>query len=1151
MFASPMRPFIGLRPFDYQDREFFFGRGEGLDALEPLISGNRFVTIVGSSGSGKSSLIRAGLRPRLEIAGDQDWKWVEMHPGEEPIRELARGLASLEDAGRGLAEAWTDRLELLMRRSSFGIAEGLSLFPAPNKGERLLLLVDQFEELFRFADLRAERNHDSATAAEHRDEATAFVRLLLTAANSLELPIHVVVTMRSDFIGDCSRFHGLPEAVTRSQFLVPGLTRDQRAAAICGPVERAGSQVNSGLIQRALNDTNEDPDQLPILQHTMMRCWEYACRRVGPTTDRPPHLTLDDYDQVGGVARALSLHASEILSDLSRTNTDTSATISLDQVTKRVFQALTETDNDGRVVRRPQRFGNLVKYAETETGRKADKECIRCVSTVVERFARPDCSFLRAPPPGELDDASIIDIGHEALIRRWDMLKGDGDTDWIREELDDSEHYRDLLRAGRANGIIPGQELPAVERWWARRRPNRFWAQRYTKNNADHYDAVVQLLERSRARVEELEQQKLDSERAERAMSEARLRAEASEVRAKAAAEVARAEAARAKEAERAAEAKTRAAESEAASRMQRIRWGIGATICAALGLIAFFAYYSRAELARLRVEQEAKRELAFRAQNIASVANAVLLPRLYSGAADALAIAVAKPDKLPDVPEYVRILYRGLGELREQRRITDLPAQVFGVSFSPRQDLLLAVMPGNPSKIRFWRWEDGAIVDDMPISNPGFVMNARWSPDGEHIYVGTSPIATILTPCAHEKLRRYFRSCDELASDLSVPIGTKDQPAGAGAWSPDGKWILTGGFQNPARLWNAESGQPGPSFTNTFPGGPDQPATSVAISTDGARMAIGVISGEVYVVDFASMTLVKSLKLASSGLGGFPFSLAFDPKDSNLLLATYQTPIAQLWDIDAGTSQSMAHDRGNVLRGAFDPQGRFMVTASNDGLVRLWVLNGGPDLTPIDLRGHLGPVFSVDVSADGTIASGAGDRSVRLWGLDAPLSARRLPNATSFPVKASKIRIEESMLVVTSEASEVFRARLPSNFGDVADAAVSIDGRALVVAPRRGPPILFLRNNPDVPMVALKGPDAAWISVAFIEKDSRIAAMGSDGAVYAWPFISDVRALETLAARNLPFEGSERIKAPVRIRCRFMEESPDCTPEVMDGTRQ
>ena len=115
----------------------------------------------------------------------------------------------------------------------------------------------------------------------------------------------------------------------------------------------------------------------------------------------------------------------------------------------------------------------------------------------------------------------------------------------------------------------------------------------------------------------------------------------------------------------------------------------------------------------------------------------------------------------------------------------------------------------------------------------------------------------------------------------------------------------------------------------------------------------------------------------------------------------------------------------------------------------------------------------------------------------------------------------------------------------------MSIDGRAFIVAPRRGPPILFLRNNPDVPMVALPGPDAAWISVAFIEKDSRIAAMGSDGAVYAWPFISDVRALETLAARNLPFEGSERIKAPARIRCRFMEESPDCTPEVMDGTRQ
>ena len=124
--------------------------------------------------------------------------------------------------------------------------------------------------------------------------------------------------MRSDFIGDCARFHGLPEAVSRSQFLVPGMTRDQREDVIRKPIELAGGQIDPDLVQRALNDTNEDPDQLPILQHAMMRCWERAFRRRKQEVDHRPHLTIDDYTAVGGVEQALSVHANEILEALPR-----------------------------------------------------------------------------------------------------------------------------------------------------------------------------------------------------------------------------------------------------------------------------------------------------------------------------------------------------------------------------------------------------------------------------------------------------------------------------------------------------------------------------------------------------------------------------------------------------------------------------------------------------------------------------------------------------------------------------------------------------------------------------------------------------------------------------------------------------------------
>jgi WD40 repeat protein len=1096
-FASAKRPFIGLRPFEYLDRDFFFGRQQELCELEPLVSRSRFVAVVGSSGSGKSSLIRAGLRPRLEASDGERLRWLEMHPADAPIRQLAGAVARLDDEDHGLAEALTDRLELLLRRSSFGIAEALSLFPSV-KCKTLLLLVDQFEELFRFADLRAERNHDSTTAAEHRDEATAFVRLLLTAVSVVELPIHIVVTMRSDFIGDCARFHGLPEAVTRDQFLVPGLTRDQRAAAICGPVNRAGGKVDPGLVQGALNDTNEDSDQLPILQHAMMRCWEYA-RSHTEVESGAPCLTLDHYNKVGGVAKALSIHANEILSDLANVPT----AISLKLATKRAFQALTETDQDGRVVRRPQRFGDLVKYIETDTNKQNKEDTKQAVRNVVSRFASSDCSFLRAPPPDDLQDASIIDIGHEALIRRWEMLKGDGETDWIHEEQSDADQYRDLVRSAVSNGIIPEEELPAVERWWSQRRPNPFWAQRYTRNNADRFNAVVQLLQRSRAKIEKLEMQR-------------------------------------------------------------RTRWAVGIAAIAALGLVLFLFYYDHAETQRalavvaaekLALENHAikehidlveqtkeaiiSREKDFRSLTVASLATATLSPRIVSGAADALAIALLKQDDLPNVPAYIQLLYRGLGELREKRRIVDIPAQVFGIEFAPAGDLLLAVAPGSPS-LMFFRTSDGVLVDTLPVSKSGFVMSARWSPDGERIYIGTSPVAEIITPCSRELLRQYFHLCDDTRTDISVAIGTREQPAGAGVWSPDGNWILTGGFQGPASLWNTSTGAMGPSFADALPPDPkEQLSTSVAISSDGTRMAVGAVSGAIYVLDLKSMALQKSLKPDGNGFAIGPFSLAFDPNDANLLLAVYATPVARLWDIDSGRSAPLLHS-GNVLQGAFDPGGRFAVTASNDGVVRLWTSIADADPKPIQLRGHLGPVFAVAVNADGTIASGGGDRTIRLWSEDAPLSPQRQSDASFLGFAQSKVRVEESKIFVTGKDGQEFRTQLPRDFGPVADAAVSSDGRGMVVAPRHGHPLLFLRYDVDVPVAALASPDSEWVSIVFIENDSRIAAKTSDGTAYIWPFVSDVPSLKQVAAEKLPFQGSERIAAPPAIRCTLVEQPSD-----------
>ena len=239
-----------------------------------------------------------------------------MEPGEAPIRRLARAISSLRGPRDELSDAWNERIEVCLRSSKFGIPEAISLFPESVRSGHFVIIVDQFEELFRFADLRLDLSGASVAASMNCDEATAFVRLLLTANSVASVRAHVVLTMRSDYIGECSHFHDLPEAVTKRQYLVPGLTRDQRAMAIARPVEKVNADIDPELVQRLLNDTNDDPDQLPIIQHVMMRCWQSALdRAVGGARIR---VDADDYLKIGGVANALSLHANLIFDEFSR-----------------------------------------------------------------------------------------------------------------------------------------------------------------------------------------------------------------------------------------------------------------------------------------------------------------------------------------------------------------------------------------------------------------------------------------------------------------------------------------------------------------------------------------------------------------------------------------------------------------------------------------------------------------------------------------------------------------------------------------------------------------------------------------------------------------------------------------------------------------
>jgi hypothetical protein len=483
--ASAEHPFPGLRPFAYQDHEYFFGREDQKYTLYRLIDRYRFIAVVGSSGSGKSSLVRAGLLPLLDTetreTGGRSWLWREMRPGDAPLQRLTNLLAGLSvDDDPMVASGRRDRIASQLHRSSFGISEAL----AESRGiadKSIVLVIDQFEELFRYAAVTSGKDGPSGDEIRARDEATQFVQLLLEASKAPSNKTNVILTMRSDFIGDCARFHGLPDAVSAAQFLVPALTRDQLDEVIRKPVEQAGATIDPELVERLLNDCSTEMDQLPVLQHCLSRLWGQAGKTpaMAEPSDAAPtgletgtrsggarRLSLNHYRDIGEFADALSQHADEILKDLPGPI--------LQLAVEQVFSALSELDKEGRAIRRSLRFSRLV----AETG--VDEAAVR---RVLDRFRADDCCFLTPPPfeVKEINGATRIDVGHEALLRRWDKVSGRrADLGWLRAEQQAGERYRGLLAMAEGDdAVLPSHLVDERWAWWKARPRTEDWAERY------------------------------------------------------------------------------------------------------------------------------------------------------------------------------------------------------------------------------------------------------------------------------------------------------------------------------------------------------------------------------------------------------------------------------------------------------------------------------------------------------------------------------------------------------------------------------------------------------------------------------------------------------------------------------------------------
>jgi energy-coupling factor transporter ATP-binding protein EcfA2 len=420
--TAPQRenPYPGLRPFTEAEAHVFFGRDTLVDEMLLRLDRSRFLGVVGVSGSGKSSLLQAGLVPRLQgdLSSDASGRWrvLTMRPWTDPLGRLARGLARPGLLSMPGADASTpDVIEATLRRSGIGLLKLVA--QALPSDARLLIIVDQFEELFRFKG--------STLDGRFGDDPAALVALLLETVRG-EAPVSVLISMRSDFIGECARFPGLAELMSASQYLVPRMTRDQLAEAITGPAAIEGVTLQPQLVQQLLNDVEDSQDQLPVLQHALMRTWQHWSQSAtgAASGGAARAIDFDAYNATGGMARALSAHADQVLADLKDPTEQ--------QAAQRIFRALTDQPPHAHPVRRPLRFGQLVEEVGADSA---------VVAAVVRHFSGGDRHFLVASDE-VLKPGSIVDIAHESLLRLWDTLRG-----WLEEEQESRRRYAELVSA--------------------------------------------------------------------------------------------------------------------------------------------------------------------------------------------------------------------------------------------------------------------------------------------------------------------------------------------------------------------------------------------------------------------------------------------------------------------------------------------------------------------------------------------------------------------------------------------------------------------------------------------------------------------------------------------------------------------------------
>ncbi len=992
--ANIMNPYKGLRPFEEADAVDFFGREQLVKQLIARLQEDedwsRFLGVVGPSGSGKSSVVKAGLIPALrwgDVTGSEDWFITEMVPGPTPIENLA---AALENVAINQVEGLHEQLQ----QDKTGLLRTVN--SALPEGSQLLLFIDQFEEVFTLLESEAERAH--------------FLSLIRNAMQDQDSQIRVIVTLRADFYDRPLLYEGFGILMRNRTEVVLPLSNEELERSITAPAERVGLEIESNLLTAIVADVLEEPGALPLLQYVLTELYERRTGRV---------LTLGAYQDIGGALGALAKRADELYAGLDDEST---------QITQQLFLRLVTLGEGAEDTRRRVQWSELMSFG-------VNRDTLQDVLNAFGKYRL--LSFDRDPQTRE----PTVEVAHEALIREWGRLR-----EWLSRNRDDVRLQRNLAHAASewlrfnkdVSFVLRGTRLSQYEEWItetdlvlteserayldvsieqrlmrgaeeARQREYQAELERTSRNRLRNLVVVLGIAFVVAAILSVFaitQSQEAELERDNAQLQEAIAQREADVARSLALSASARqlnmlgdygislALALQANHIESPPDQVQRVLADIAyqPSMIRRLQGEEDTGHTAGVTSVAFspdgdYAVSGSTDGSLVLWNLEAgeiHQELEGHFLPIASVAYSPSGDYVVSGSWDTSLImwetetgeslrrfnghsgAVNTVDVAPNGEQMLSGSTDGLilwdittGEII--RRMGEQLGSIFSVAIDPHSAMALVGTVDN--EVQLWDLVSGEMIQPFR-GHTSDILSVAISPDGLS-GISSSRDNTII----HWNLAtgQEIRRLDSAAENAHMLPVTSVQ------FSPDGRQILSGSDDGVVILWDLETGTILRRFEEH-----EQGVNTVAFSPDGQTAISGSDDQTLIYWSVTNGAILRSFP----GHDGVATSVDYS-SDGQMIVTAGDDGEAILWDVDTG--QVIQHFRGHddmVMDVKFNLDSTQIVTASSDGTLILWDVESGDEIQRFE--GHTNTVNAVDFSPDGTqIISASDDTTVLLWDVE------------------------------------------------------------------------------------------------------------------------------------------------------------------------